>query len=260
MLPADARARPTLIFLHYFGGSARAWSGVIARLAGAFDCLALDLRGFGAACDAAGPYSVDAYADDVASLLARRGSARTIIVGHSMGGKIALALAARRPLGISGLVLVAPSPPTPEPMTEDERARMLGAHGDREALLAIAREITARPLPPVLLEQVVGDMLSSGVAAWSAWLRGGSRESIPIEAGPLSLPSVIITGGSDTVIPRRVLEEDVMPRLATSRLIALAGAGHLLPLEAPDRLADLIGDSARIFAAADVGGAAATQL
>lgn len=234
-----------LVFLHYFGGSARAWDGVIARLEGAFDCAPLDFRGFGAERNAAGPYSVDAYADDVASLIERRDLERIVLIGHSMGGKVALAVAARRLAALGALVLIAPSPPTPEPMGEDVRVEMLAAHGDRDAMLGIARRITASPLPPALLDQVADDMILTAPTAWSAWLREGSRETVAMGAGRLAVPALVVTGTEDTTIPRGVLESDVMPVLSDGRLVAVAGAGHLLPLEAPERVAAVIEAAAR---------------
>ena len=92
-------------------------------------CLAPDLRGFGespAPGEGWAHYTVDAMADDLHGLLGRLSLGRFIVVGHSMGGKVALALAARQPAGMAGLALLAPSPPTPEPMEPAERARLLG--------------------------------------------------------------------------------------------------------------------------------------
>jgi len=117
----------TIVLLHHFGGSARTWDPMIDHLRAELDCVAPDLRGFGAAHAFAGPYTVDQYADDVARLVDRLALERFVLVGHSMGGKIALALAARRPAGLASLVLLAPSPPAPEPMSEEDRSAALPA-------------------------------------------------------------------------------------------------------------------------------------
>ncbi len=231
--------RPAIVFLHYFGGSRRAWDGVIAQLGDRYDCFAPDLRGFGDAWNVGCPFTVDTYADDVAELIADCGIERFVLVGHSMGGKIALALAARRPAGLASLVLLAPSPPSPEPMSDDDREKMLASHGDRNAARATARKIVGRPLAPIRLEEVVQDMLVTSAAAWRAWYEGGSRETLTA-VGHLSLPTLVLSGSDDSVIPRTVLESDVMPCLSNARLISIAGSGHLLPLEATDEVAGLI--------------------
>src|SRR3954469_3094878 len=95
----------TLVFLHYFAGSSRAWAPVIDRLADDHRCIAPDLRGFGTADAPATGYAVNDYANDVAALIGALDIGRHVLVGHSMGGKIALALAARRPPGLEALVL-----------------------------------------------------------------------------------------------------------------------------------------------------------
>ena len=121
--------RPRLVFAHYFGGSARSWTTLADRLGDDMDCVVPDLPGFG---DTPPPtdLSLDGWVDAFASLA---GDAPFVAVGHSMGGKIALALAARRPATLTGLILLAASPPTPEPMSDDDRQASLAAYGSRRA-------------------------------------------------------------------------------------------------------------------------------
>jgi pimeloyl-ACP methyl ester carboxylesterase len=182
---AEAEPPVPIVFLHHFGGSARTWDGVIGHLRAEHRCVAPDLAGFGAAHEAPGPFTAARYADDLAKLLDGIGSERYVIVGHSMGGKIALAFAARRPAGLAGLVLLAPSPPTPEPMTHEDRAATLAGHGDRDAALATLAKITARALSATMAERTVDDMLRSSPEAWAAWLESGSREDIAAEVDGL---------------------------------------------------------------------------
>ena len=127
------RVHPTLIFLHYFAGSSRSGSEVIDRLWSTRRCIAPDLPGFGDTDPGRSRFTIDEQADAIARLIATCAIDRHVLVGHSMGGKIAMTLAARHPPGLVGLVLLAPSPSSPEPMDEDERAAALGAHGDRAA-------------------------------------------------------------------------------------------------------------------------------
>src|SRR5215210_602562 len=164
------RGDRTLVFLHYFAGSSRAWGPVIDRLAADHRCIAPDLRGFGDSDGPATGYAVNDYADDVAALIGSLDLGRYGLVGHSMGGKIALALAARQPPGLEALVLIAPSPPTPEPIPDDVRAHLLASHGDRAAAENTARAIMmAGPGTPAFT-QVVEDNLRTKPLAWRAWL------------------------------------------------------------------------------------------
>lgn len=229
-----------LVFLHYFGGSSRAWAGVIAGLADTYRCIAPDLRGFGASETTDDRYSVGAGADDVAALIAALHLTRYAVVGHSMGGKIALALAARCPPGLESLVLVAPSPPTPEPIPDAERARLLAGYGERAAAEATLGKITAYPLPPALHAQAVADTLRSSHPAWRWWLERGSREDLSALMGQIALPTRVIAGGEDAAMTAPLLEREVVRRIAGATLAILPGAAHLIPLEAPEETARLI--------------------
>ena len=229
-----------LIFLHYFGGSSRAWSGVIDQLQGEHRCIAPDLRGFGQSDAPAKGYAVSDYADDVAALIHELDLARYALVGHSMGGKVALALAARHPPGLEALVLLAPSPPTPEPIAETERARLIASHGDRAAAEDSARKITALPLSDVTLRMVVEDAVRSSRAAWLAWLECGSQEDISPMMSAVAVPTLVIAGASDPHLAAELLEREVFRPLARAGLITLPDVGHLLPIEAPAAVAQLI--------------------
>jgi pimeloyl-ACP methyl ester carboxylesterase len=104
---------PALVFIHYWGGSRRTWSAVIERLRHRFRCIAVDLRGWGKSGRQADDYSLFAQADDVKGVIEALKVKDFVLVGHSMGGKIAQILAGQRPEGLRAVVPVAPAPPTP---------------------------------------------------------------------------------------------------------------------------------------------------
>lgn len=237
---AHLEDNPTLLFLHYFGGSSRAWRPVMDRLVPTRRCLAPDLRGFGDSDAPTTGYAVADYADDVAALAASLGLERYILVGHSLGGKVALALAARRPPGLQALVLIAPSPPTPEPMPEEDRARQLTTHGDAKAALETAAKITATCLPDWALRQVVTDSLRSSPVAWNAWLEHGSREDIAPQMSSITVPVLVVAGEADPVLPPPVLEREVLGRIKQATITLVPRVGHLSPLEAPGAIADRV--------------------
>ena len=211
-----AAARLTFVCLHYWAGSGRAWQALARRLAPEYAVLAPDLGGFGEAPAPAGGYSVAAYADEVAALLAARRLRRYVLVGHSMGGKIALALAARRPAGLLGVALLSPSPPTPEPMTEPDRQASLRAFGQRPAAEKTLRTITAQPLPAATQRQIIGDNLRSTKAAWDAWLLHGSREDVSASLPGVRVPCTVLAGDQDAVLSPSVHGLETLPRLPAS--------------------------------------------
>lgn len=252
-----------VVLLHHFGGSARSWREVVDAVeagGGAVCCVAPDLRGFGESTvpalsapdstphDApttgvvAGGYAVADYVDDVAALVAALDLRDYVLVGHSMGGKIAAAFAARRPPGLRGLLLVAPSPPWPEPIDDADRARLLRARDDRTAAAESVQRATARPLPPAAFVRAVDDTLRSAPAAWRAWLEHGSREDLSAHVRrrdlPAHVPVRVLVGRRDPVMPRALMAH--VARHLGGDLQVASDAGHLLPLESPHTVADAI--------------------
>lgn len=231
----------SLIFLHYWAGSGREWHTVAADLGVDCQCLTPDLGGFGDAPPPSGGYSVDAYASAVEALISQRQLTDYVLVGHSMGGKIALEVAARQPAGLRGLALLSPSPPSPEPMTEEERQQSLAAYGDPPAAEKTFEKITSRPLPDELHQQVIADNLRSSRAAWDAWLLQGSKEDLCARMPRVRVPVCLIVGTADAVLPPQVHRRELLPCLAQSTTMHLIeGAGHLLPLEAPGEVVQLL--------------------
>ncbi len=216
------------MLLHYFGGSARSWEPLTAVLGG--NCSAPDLRGFGDA-PPGGPMRVADYADDAMPLL-RDGC---ILVGHSMGGKVAMAVAARRPPGLRGLVLVAPSPPGPEPMTDEDRARLRAAWNDPAAARDVAHTISRHGDGPVF-DRIVADHLRASQRGWLAWLDEGSREDLCALAGQVAVPVLVVAGADDEALGPKVQERKTMPLFPGAMLHTIAGSRHLVPLDAPEQL------------------------
>ncbi|MBW3634846.1 MAG: alpha/beta hydrolase [Armatimonadetes bacterium] len=237
------KGKPSLLFLHYFGGSSRSWNEVIELLQADFRCIAPDARGFGASDSTPSGWSVDKSADDLDAVLhaLQLPEARPVIlVGHSMGGKTALALASRRPDYLRAMVLLAPSPPTPEPMEADERERLMASHGQTAQIEKTLRQITARPLPDAIFQRCVEDGLRASAPAWRWWLEEGSREDISARLSQIAVPVLVVAGAQATSITAQVLEREVVSRISGAELEVMPRVRHLLPLEAPEQVAHLI--------------------
>ncbi|NTS66775.1 alpha/beta hydrolase [Sphingomonas sp. HHU CXW] len=236
-----------LFFLHALGASAQSWDRVIARLPG-HDCVALDLPGFGDNA-AMGHLSVADMLDWFAGEVASHNSPRWIVVGHSMGSKIATLTAARRPGGLAGVVLVAASPPAPEPMDEARRTEMLGWFADGPASQAQAEKFisanTAGPLPHNLAEQAIADVRRSAPAAWRGWLEQGAREDWDARAGVIGLPALIVAGADDGDLGEDAQRRLNAPHYTHPQIEVVANAAHLIPYEQPEALAALIAQHVR---------------
>ncbi len=243
-------ALPTLVFLHFLGGSADTWRQVEEALMGRFACLRLDLPGFGDAAEADG-YSMAAMADRVSAQASAATSGWWVLVGHSMGAKVGLLLARRAEdgdpalTGLCGLVLAAGSPPGPEPMEDNKRAEMLGWFGgdadlSRTEADGFVHANVARALGNETHEGAVADLLRMARPAWRAWLTDGSRENLRDTVGVVRMPTLVLAGAEDSALGLLAQRRLMMPHLANARLEIVDGTAHLLPLEDPQRVAALI--------------------
>lgn len=233
---------PTFLALHYWAGAGHEYDHLRSLLPPGTALLAPDLPGFGGqAVPASFNYSVQAYTDWVAEFVAAQKLEEYVLIGHSMGGKIALALAARQPAGLSGLVLLSPSPPTPEPISEEDRAASLAAYGQHLEAEKTATKIVIRPVAKEVRQMVIADNLRTSHAAWDAWLEHGSKEDISALMPAIQVTCHLLVGDADHAIPLAAQRQQTMPLLpAGSPLVVVPEAGHLLPIEVPDIVLEVL--------------------
>ena len=247
---------PALVLLPYLGGSHREWKPVTELLRDGSSCIAVDLPGFGDSREVPG-YSVAAMAESLMGLIADLDLPRFVLVGHSMAAKVSAVVARfaaegdARVAGLEGLVLVAPSPPGPEPMSDRKRSGMLqalggaprggdrGAAKDRGAAEGYVLDNAADDLPPELLASAVDDVLRMNREAWRAWLEGGSKEDWAERVGVLRLPVLLVAGDKDEALGPEVQKTVSMPHWPNGRMSSLH-SNHLIPMEKPAELARLI--------------------
>ena len=226
-----------LVFLHYWGGSARTWDPVTACLPASVRSVALNQRGWGGSVAVDGRYDLEALADDVLAVTKALSVRRFVIVGHSMGGKVAQVLAGRRPTDLEGLVLVAPAPPTPMQVPEEVRAGMLASYQSREGVLQALGVLAGSPLPHALHEQVIADTLRGEPGAKRAWPDRGMTQDVSAGLQGVTLPVDVLIGEHDQIEREAVLRPALSRFLPQAAFTIVPEVGHLLPLEAPEALA-----------------------
>lgn len=232
---------PALVFLHYWGGSSRTWKQVTAPLARSYRTIATDHRGWGASEAPASGYALADLAEDVAGVIHALRLRRYVLVGHSMGGKVAQLLASRWPPGLAGLVLVGSAMPTPLALPGAMREMMRVAYATRESVeMSIDQVLTARPLDPADREQVIADSLRGAPQAIEAWPAASSQEDISGLVAAIAVPTLVIASELDRVDTVETTTAELLPRIPGAILRVLPGTGHLAPLESPTELVVLI--------------------
>ena len=233
--------RRDVVLLHYFGGASRSWQWVEAHLR-AETVYAPDLPGFGRADPLTDP-TIANYARWIAEQIEARQLRNVTLVGHSMSGKLALQVALDRPDLIGRAILVAPSPPTQEPMDTDEKMEKLRTHPSRSAAIESVHDATVAQISIEQVTVAVQTQLAVADSAWKWWLMQGMNNPIADKLYRLAIPVTVVASRNDPVIPLEKLREDFERYLASAEFVITQNVGHLIPLEAADWLAQIINDN-----------------
>lgn len=229
----------TLVFLHYFGGAADTWEWVCRDLSPEYRCYAINLPGFGGTAPLEEP-SLNNFALYTLQIIGELNIKKYTLIGHSMGGKVAMLVAAEAPDDtIEQLILLAPSPPTVERMPESEKAQML-IHPSAEAATANIKKNSVQPLSTDAYELAVGTNYMVDGNTWRWWIEKGMDDSIADRVTNLAMPVTVLSSKDDKAITPDMIHNDVMPNLKGARLIETQGLGHLYPLEQPGWVAEMI--------------------
>ncbi len=231
---------PSIIFLHYWGGTHRTWNKVVAELAGSYRTITYDMRGWGQSVPAKSGYSIAELANDAALLIEQLALKEYVLVGHSMGGKVAQLLASRCPAGLVGLVLVAPATPTPTHFPAEALQQQIHAYDHRENVLQAIAFLSARAPDADTVQQIVEDSLSGAPEAKLAWPTSAIQEDISAEVAHIAVPTLLLAGEQDQLDSVEQHRREVISRIANSRLQIIPRSGHLIPIDEPVALAHAI--------------------
>ncbi|WIB60291.1 alpha/beta hydrolase [Curtobacterium sp. MCLR17_007] len=241
----------TAFCLHALGSSSEEFATLRARLAGTLDLIGVDLPGFGRSSAVTGT-TVEEMVERVERAIGRSGATEWVLVGHSMGGKVASVVASRTIDGSNGLfglravVLLAASPLSPEPMDDERRQTMLGWASDGEIgpdeADTFVSANTDEQLPPEPHAMAVHDVQRAAPEAWTAWLVRGSREDWSDRFPPNPVPALVLAGAADGDLGPDAQRTLNLPHWPNGEFGVVEGAAHLLPWERPDDVADRIRD------------------
>ncbi|KAH8917478.1 alpha/beta-hydrolase [Atractiella rhizophila] len=264
---------PTIICLHYWGGSASTYHHIPPALFQATTLhgtspsstvIAISVRGWGgSSCaipDHPASYSIKALASDVFSLLPRFveddliPSSGFVLCGHSMGGKVCMAILdmiTSSPFNqahlppLRGIVLLAPAPPTPLVLPVEMREQQSHAYETRETVEWTVRNVLASDNGVYLrggeedIEVIIRDSLSGSDGAKKGWVEFGMAERIEVsQATSEHFPVRILASNGDKVEPVEKVKKETKNSFDKAGFsvrvrVIEENCGHLIPLEAP---------------------------
>jgi pimeloyl-ACP methyl ester carboxylesterase len=254
---------PALLLLHGIGNNCLTWSGIIDRLAETNTVIAPDLLGHGNSDKPRGDYSIAAYANGMRDLLSLLDIEQATVVGHSLGGGIALQFAYQFPERCQRLALVGSGGLGPELSAGLRAATLPGAELVLTALAGVSGPLR---LGLQVLERAgratgwrrVGDLAEAGdallalkdVEARRAFLRtlrgvvdahGQAVTALDRLYLADSIPMLVIWGSRDPIVPA-LHAETVRSLVPSARIEMFDGAGHWPHLDDPDRFCDALLD------------------
>ena len=238
---ATSGAGTPLVLLHAFPLDGRMWAPQVEALAGSYQVIVPDLRGFGAARDqAVEEAGMDLLADDVARLLDDRGLDRVVLGGLSLGGYVALAFMRRHAGRVSGLVLLDTPATSDGDQAREDRLKMADrvlAEGNgfvAGAMLPRLLGQTSLEHRPELVERVAAIIREQAPEAIAGVQRGMAARSDTTDVlGSITVPTLVVTGAEDAVAGPEV-GRDLAAAIPGARFLLVEEAGHLSNLEQPE--------------------------
>jgi len=228
-------SRPPLVLLHGAGGDHLSWPPELRRLPDA-RVYTLDLPGHGKT-EGPGRQSVEDYARIVKEFLDDAGLARAVVVGHSMGGGIALSLALEFPERVCGLGLISTGPRLPIASSILEDAATASTFP--QAVKTFQRSLFSVAASTQLVDATFKRLASNRQTLLHGDLVACDRFDVLNRLDAIRTPTLIVCGTDDKLTPPRFSEALAM-RIAGAALQTMDGTGHMLMLEQPGRLAKLI--------------------
>jgi pimeloyl-ACP methyl ester carboxylesterase len=227
--------KPPLVLIHGAGGDHLSWPPEIRRLAGA-RVFTLDLPGHGKS-KGPGRQSVGDYADSVIGFMNAADLSRAVFIGHALGGAIALTLAIDHSQRVAGLGLIATGARLPIASAVLENAANPATY-----ILAIQllQELMNTPLTAKLVkDQVYKQFSSIRPTLFHGDLRASDQFDATTCLDVIRSPVLVVCGTGDQLTPRR-FSENLAEQIPGAALQTIDGAGHLVMLEQPQRVAGLL--------------------
>lgn len=244
---------PAVLLLHGQPGLASDWRAVASLLNSDFRVVIPDRPGYGRSSFSA-PGGFASNAEAALALMDHLGIKNFVVGGHSWAGVVALVLRQRVPERVTGTVLVGSVRPG-EPLGLLDR--LLASRGFGTAAFKVASATLAHPLGRALIERWLGGSARAAMAemnryesASTMWASFAKEQralltelpELRAAPDPKAGPVVVLTGSTDRVVDPAVAKRLAAELGTTAKLIVVEGAGHLLPRDRPDVIAEAIKD------------------
>jgi 3-oxoadipate enol-lactonase len=240
--PAHA---PVLVLLHALATHSEIWRPQLAAWSTAFRVVRIDLPGHGASPPPAGPMDLAAYATQVGEALDALAIERATLVGLSLGGMVAQAMALQQPQRVQALVLAHTSARTEPAVREvwQRRFEQFERHGlQRQVAPTLERWFTRTfaAACPLTMDWVAAQIRTTSPAGYAAAVQAIQALDHLDRLADIPVPALVIAGDCDAAVPPP-LAAGLAARLRRAELLVLEDAGHLGNVQQPLRFTEAVG-------------------
>jgi esterase len=236
---------PALILLHGLFGSSDNWHHITVRLAETFRVLVPDLRNHGQSPHSA-VMDYPLMAGDVAEMMEAQGLPAAPVIGHSMGGKVAMQLALQSPERVEKLIVSDMTPRTYAPAHDRIFNALLALDLPAYASRPQLEEVLAPDIPSLMLRRFLLKNLgrdAHGKFFWKMNLRGlwdnYPRLAAPLTGAPFTKPTLFVRGGrSDYIQPED--EGFIRELFPAARIETIPDASHWIHADKPEEFLKLV--------------------
>jgi pimeloyl-ACP methyl ester carboxylesterase len=224
-----------LVLIHGAGGSYLHWPAEIRHLAGE-DVLAIDLPGHGAS-EGDGKETIDAYAGSVLEFMDYLDINQAVIIGHSMGSAIAQRLSLDSPEHVRGLILIGAGAKL---RVHPKLIEYCSSERTYPEVVSLVMEWVFSPQADRRLVELAGQRMAEMPASvMLADFKACDAFDVRNEVQEIQQPVLVICGEDDQMTPVR-FSEYLAENIPESRLEVIPKAGHMVMLEQPETVADIV--------------------
>jgi pimeloyl-ACP methyl ester carboxylesterase len=223
-----------VLFLHGWGNAASFWDDLLTRrldLSG-LRCITASYRGHGGSSAPEHGYTADRFARDMFAVADAVGAQELIVVGFSMAAKFAPVMAAVDPSRVVAQILIAPVGPDAIDIPDEVFEGWMQSARDPQQFRIVLQPFVARPVEDTLLDLYCQNVARASQAGLKGTSDMCSKQSVVAAIRGVTIPTLIVTGTADPLMPDAYVREEVLRYFPHARVVRVP-CGHEIPYEMP---------------------------
>lgn len=233
-----------LVLLHGLASSMGLWAGLDQSQLGDIEIISYDLRGHGASDKPGGAHTLAKHTADLKGLLSALHIQHAVLAGHSLGGMIAMELAATAPDMVAGLALLDTTATFPQETRNlffemASSASFNGMAAITDQLLKLSFTAQFMEANAKMVATIRKGMLASDAASIAAAARMVAKVDLHARLASMHCPTVVIVGAQDELAPPP-LSEALVAGIDGAKLHVLPDCGHAAPVEQAEKVTQLL--------------------